>query len=242
MHGVRPTLHDGRRGRALDQEGLGECEWRDTWGDGRAGPAVELLGGDGSLRRSMRSCEEAHFRLVSAPAAASITWNRRRGDSSGQTAPPVLRCDDELAPATRGLARSAGEQQACRARARAAVSLRRQSRPHVEQRGLQHPSSPKDGDPTLRFWHASFFQTDPPLKKVRRGLYSPEQGCGRQVGSGIVHPLVAAIESRQSERHTPCGHACGPPAARLDFHPRRLRRRHWSEPRSRRRHREGVCD
>ena len=35
-------------------------------------------------------------------------------------------------------------------RARAAVSLRRQSRPHVEQRGLQHPSSPKDGD-VLRF-------------------------------------------------------------------------------------------
>ena len=93
--------------------------------------------------------------------------------SSGQTAPPVLRCDDELAPATRGLARSAGEQQACRARARAAVSLRRQSRPHVEQRGLQHPSSPKDGDPTLRLSHASFFQTDPPCEKVRRGLYSP---------------------------------------------------------------------
>ena len=49
--------------------------------DGRAGPAVELLGGDGSLRRSMRSCEEAHFRLVSAPATASITWNRRRDES-----------------------------------------------------------------------------------------------------------------------------------------------------------------
>ena len=29
---VRPTQHDGRRRRALDQEGLGECEWRDTCG------------------------------------------------------------------------------------------------------------------------------------------------------------------------------------------------------------------
>ena len=41
----------------------------------------ELNRVDGSLRRSMRSCEEAHFRLVSAPATASITWNRRRGES-----------------------------------------------------------------------------------------------------------------------------------------------------------------
>ena len=42
MHGVRPTLHDGRRGRALDQEGLGECEWR----EGHAGPghAVDWFG------------------------------------------------------------------------------------------------------------------------------------------------------------------------------------------------------
>ena len=29
---VRLTQHDGRRSRALDQEGLGECEWRDTCG------------------------------------------------------------------------------------------------------------------------------------------------------------------------------------------------------------------
>ena len=49
--------------------------------EGRAGPAEELNRVDGSLRRSMRSCEEAHFRLVSAPATAGITWNRRRGES-----------------------------------------------------------------------------------------------------------------------------------------------------------------
>ena len=58
--------------------------------EGRAGPAVELLGGDGSLRRSMRSCEEAHFRLVSAPDCAGLTWNRRRGES--QQRKPRLRC------------------------------------------------------------------------------------------------------------------------------------------------------
>ena len=51
---------------------------------------MELLGGDGSLRRSMRSCEEAHFRLVSAPDCAGLTWNRRRGES--QQRKPRLRC------------------------------------------------------------------------------------------------------------------------------------------------------
>ena len=67
----------------------------------------------------MRSCEEAHFRLVSAPECDRLTWNRRRGESqqrANRASGGVLRCDDELAPATRGLAWSAGELQACRAR------------------------------------------------------------------------------------------------------------------------------
>ena len=76
---MRPTQHDGRRSRALDQEGLGECEWRDTcgsdvppldvvesltWierkvslsmGHGRCtGEAVALAGGRGTARDSRR--------------------------------------------------------------------------------------------------------------------------------------------------------------------------------------------
>ena len=38
---VRPTQHDGRRRRALDQEGLGECEWRDTCGSDV--PALDVV-------------------------------------------------------------------------------------------------------------------------------------------------------------------------------------------------------
>ena len=92
----------------------------------------------------MRRHISGWFRLQQLLASRGTAGGARA--SSGQTAPPVLRCDDELAPATRSLARSAGELQACRVRARAAVSLRRQSRPHVEQRGLQLPSSPNETD------------------------------------------------------------------------------------------------
>ena len=49
---VRPTQHDGRKSRALDQEGLGECEWR----EGHAGP------GHAVVRTSPPSTESSNSR------------------------------------------------------------------------------------------------------------------------------------------------------------------------------------
>ena len=54
----------------------------------------------------MRRHISGWFRLQQLLASRGTAGGARA--SSGQTAPPVLRCDDELAPATRGLARSAG--------------------------------------------------------------------------------------------------------------------------------------
>ena len=91
--------------------------------EGRAGPAVDLIGLDGSLRRSMRSCEEAHFRLLSAAECDRLTWNRRRGESQQAAAgKPRLRCSAAMTswrqPRAAWPGRQASSRHAERARAR----------------------------------------------------------------------------------------------------------------------------
>ena len=79
--GIKETQNGTRRAHARSYHLNTHTARLNEAPEGRAGPAEELNRVDGSLRGSMRNCEEAHFRLVSAPECDRLTWNRRRGES-----------------------------------------------------------------------------------------------------------------------------------------------------------------